>query len=370
MLVVRNDSRTDAEDVKTGFLQPQEVSLHLRPGVSQSFPLIVSLPADQLEVKMDLSTAGVNITIRSTTKGNPHLFQVDVEAAQCPSKSDQNETGPWSVLIAPRGVSLSVKLEITLVCQCNCTGSCEEDSPDCSGHGALVCGRCECDEPYVGHHCQINSDSLLLQDESLCRSGPDAPVCGGRGQCVAGSCECDAREDPTEAYSGQYCECSNFDCPRHNNRLCGGNGRCECGSCLCHPDWTGEACSCSADTASCLATNQMLCHGRGFCVCGTCRCSPPYSGLTCEDCPSCPSSCQSHAACVECHVFGTGAKTNTCDAECGRLTVKVVETKEELPTETEKLCKMRSHADSCFFYYTVSSLPSGGQSTVARVKEC
>lgn len=55
----------------------------------------------------------------------------------------------------------------------------------------------------------------------------------------------------------------------------------------------------------------------------------------------------------------------SCDRDCGHLALKMVETKEELQG---RLCKLRTSDDFCFFYY--SSLPSSGQLTVARAKEC
>ncbi|XP_071327115.1 integrin beta-1-like [Trachinotus anak] len=292
--VVKNDSSTEPADAKTLFLQPQVLSLRLRPGVSQSFPLIFTMLTDQpvSELTMDTSNvpAGVNITFGSATIGNPLVVQVNVEAALCPSKSNhsnQNRTGPWSVHITPRGYSQSVKLEITLECQCDCTRNREENSPACSGQGALVCGRCECYEPYIGQLCQRNIDSFSSPNEDVCRSGPNAPVCSGRGQCVGGFCECVMRANPEERYSGQYCECSNFDCSYSNNRICGGHGKCECGQCICENDWTGEDCACSLETASCMATNQQLCNGKGMCLCGICQCEPMYRGPTCEKCPFC-----------------------------------------------------------------------------------
>lgn len=54
-------------------------------------------------------------------------------------------------------------------------------------------------------------------DDSRCRAGPDSPVCSDNGVCVDGFCECRAREIPQERYSGQFCECSNFNCPRQGN---------------------------------------------------------------------------------------------------------------------------------------------------------
>lgn len=204
---------------------------------------------------------------------------MNVEAAQCPSGSDDsnqmhNRTGPWSVHITPRGFSQSVKLEIHLECeyhlritlqtlhsqkakhenngpfiaplkaglcnieessmthwsnsthpslflwlgQCDCTRNRQENSDDCSGHGALVCGQCECYEAYAGQRCQRTTDFFMSSNEDSCRSGPNAAVCSNRGICVEGVCECETRENPEEIYSGSYCECNNFECPYWNNR--------------------------------------------------------------------------------------------------------------------------------------------------------
>ncbi|XP_051263847.1 integrin beta-1-like [Dicentrarchus labrax] len=376
--VVRNDSSSEPVSPEAVFLQPQEFSLRLRPGVRQSFPLTITMPTGQHTAELAMDTtpvpAGVNVTFISSVNGNLLVVQVNVEAARCPSESDdssqmQNRTGPWSVHITPRGFSQSVKLEITLECQCDCTRNREENSLGCSGRGALVCGQCECNKPYFGQQCQRDTDLFFSSNEDACRSGPNAPVCNGRGKCVEGFCECENRVNPTERYTGQFCECSNFDCPYHNDRICGGHGRCECGDCLCDDDWTGEDCSCSMETASCMANNQKLCNDRGMCQCGICVCEPPYTGPTCEDCPVCQGPCQQHAECVECRAFGTGAKKDRCDQECGYLIVTMVETKQDVP-QTTAFCKMRSRDDSCVFYYTFSNLPSEGRSTVVRTKEC
>ncbi|XP_053289414.1 integrin beta-1 [Pleuronectes platessa] len=301
--VVKNESNTEPADAKTLFLQPQEFSVRLRPGVSQTFPLTITMPTDQSvpELTTDLTNvpAGVNITLSRVMTGHP-LF-VTVEAAQCPSKSDdsnQNSTGPWFVHITPRGFSLGVKLEISLDCQCDCSRSREESSVACSGHGALMCGQCECYDSYTGPNCQRDKESSFSRNEDSCRSGRKAPVCSGRGECVDGYCECEERANPQQRYSGRYCECSNFDCPYANAKMCGGHGTCECGHCLCDDDWTGEDCSCSMETASCMATNQQLCNGRGMCQCGKCKCEPPYTGPTCESCPHCQNTCQAaHGVC-------------------------------------------------------------------------
>lgn len=79
-LVILNFCRTDIADAKTIFLQPQELAIHLRPGVSQSFPLSISMPSDHPTTDLTLDTsnvpAGLNITFSSITTGNPLLMQV------------------------------------------------------------------------------------------------------------------------------------------------------------------------------------------------------------------------------------------------------------------------------------------------------
>ncbi|XP_078789599.1 putative integrin beta-like protein C05D9.3 [Oryzias latipes] len=283
MQVAKNESRKDSADSTPLFLQPQEFSIQLRPGVPQSFPLNIFMPTDQpTDLTLDISDVpdGVNITLNSAAKGNPRLVQVHVEAAQC-GISPHNRTGPWSVLITPRGSSLSVKLEISLLCTCSCTENPEENSRFCSNAGALICGRCHCYDSYSGEVCNMQEDPDF-SEEALCRSAADAPVCSGRGTCISGYCECNRRENPKERYSGRFCECDNFNCPYHNGRICGGHGKCVCGQCQCEVNWLGDDCSCSSEMTSCMGENQDICSGKGLCQCGTCECNPPFRGPTCE----------------------------------------------------------------------------------------
>lgn len=60
-----------------------------------------------------------------------------------------------------------------------------------------------------------------------------------------------------------------------------------------------------------------------------------------------------------------------CEKECGHLNVTMVETKDDMPEPgmTTVHCKMMSY-DDCFFYYTFSHTPSGGQLAVVRTQEC
>eukprot|EP00066_Takifugu_rubripes_P014540 XP_011603806.1 PREDICTED: integrin beta-1-like isoform X2 [Takifugu rubripes] len=369
--VARNDSSVEPVNADSLFLQPQELSVQLRPGVRQSFFITITRPSNQhiRDLTMDASPlpVGVNITFNNIANRSPTV----VEATGCLREKDNsnqmhNRTGPWSVQLTPRGYSLGVKLEISLECQCECTKTRQESSLDCSGHGALVCGRCECDEPYAGQRCHSNLDSSS-QNEDACRPGPNEPVCSNRGRCVEGFCECAQRENPDEKYSGRYCECANFDCPYWNGRVCGGRGQCMCGQCLCDDGWTDDDCACSMDTAACMTSNGMLCNGKGTCQCGICKCEPPYAGPTCETCPFCQGPCLRYSACAECQAFGTGAAKDRCERECSSVTVTMVETRHDL---AEQLCKMRSRDDMCSFYFSYSRTASGPQLTVARAKDC
>lgn len=78
--VIRNDSSTGSADTEALLLQPQELTLRLRPGVSQSFPLTITMPTDEPipEISMNTSPvpAGVNITFGSIINGNLLIVRV------------------------------------------------------------------------------------------------------------------------------------------------------------------------------------------------------------------------------------------------------------------------------------------------------
>ena len=74
---------------------------------------------------------------------------------------------------------------------------------------------------------------------------------------------------------GDYCECDNFSCERHDGLLCSGpnNGICDCGVCKCKPEWTGPNCACKKSNETCYDPKTgVLCNGHGVCECGKCKC--------------------------------------------------------------------------------------------------
>ncbi|GLD62327.1 N-acetylglucosamine-1-phosphodiester alpha-N-acetylglucosaminidase-like protein, partial [Lates japonicus] len=100
---------------------------------------------------------------------------------------------------------------------------------DCSGHGACVDGRCQCQEGWQGAAC----DALVCQP----------PACGSHGVCTAGGCVCDA------GWRGKNC------------------------SQECLPGFYGVGCN-----QTCACVNGGSCdpvHGR-------CSCAPGFRGNTCE----------------------------------------------------------------------------------------
>lgn len=72
--------RNDPADGSPLFLQPQELSLVLRPGVSQVFSLTITTSTDQPVKDLMMETTavpeGVNIPFSSISTENPIVFEV------------------------------------------------------------------------------------------------------------------------------------------------------------------------------------------------------------------------------------------------------------------------------------------------------
>uniref|UniRef100_A0A8C5HA05 Integrin beta n=1 Tax=Gouania willdenowi TaxID=441366 RepID=A0A8C5HA05_GOUWI len=260
------------------------------------------------------------------------MFTISVTSKGCP-KQGKSET----VKIKPLGFTEEVEIILNFICDCECHSEGEESSDICHfGNGTYECGACKCNEGRVGRLCECSSNDVATEDmDRTCRKDNSTDICSNNGDCVCGTCECKKRENPDERYSGQYCDCDNFNCDRSGNQLCGGHGRCDCKVCDCDPMWSGNACDCSLDNSTCMASNKQICNGRGVCECGTCSCTnPKFQGPTCETCPTCPGVCAEHKDCVQCRV----------------------KTRDKLPQPNDASypvmhCKERD-ANDCWFYYT------------------
>ncbi|KAK9738725.1 Myb/SANT-like DNA-binding domain [Popillia japonica] len=86
---------------------------------------------------------------------------------------------------------------------------------------------------------------------------------------------------------GEYCECDDFSCDRHEGLICGGpdHGTCECGV---------------------YVVDGEICSGRG---------------RFCEKCPTCADRCKEFKDCVQCQVFENGSiKKEDCLSNCTKFT--------------------------------------------------
>uniref|UniRef100_A0A3Q4H7K1 Integrin beta n=1 Tax=Neolamprologus brichardi TaxID=32507 RepID=A0A3Q4H7K1_NEOBR len=270
--------------------------------------------------------------------GDEVNFNITVTSKGCP-----NEGKSETIKIKPLGFTEEVEIILNFICDCQCQNNdVVKKSEKCSLNGTFECGACRCFEGRVGRNCECSSNDMATDDmDHNCRKNNNTDICSNNGECVCGTCECKKRPNPEERYSGQFCECDNFNCDRSGNKLCGGNGRCVCRECICDPMWSGRACDCSLDNSTCLATNKQICNGRGRCECGVCKCTDPkFQGPTCETCPTCPGVC----------------KMKTCKEECSYFNLITVKDRNKLPQPNDypypvMHCKERD-ANDCWFYYT------------------
>ncbi|KAL0268505.1 UNVERIFIED_CONTAM: hypothetical protein PYX00_010424 [Menopon gallinae] len=288
-------------------------------------------------------------------------FSAEIEVTACPA--DRNE---WkqTFKIYPVGIQEYLVVDLEMQCECPCENPSSSDyepySSYCSGHGTYKCGICECDSTHFGRKCECDAENTNGDKDLHAGCRPDNFTlfdCSGRGTCVCGVCECQTRADPSEVYSGQFCECDNFSCDRNNGILCSGpdHGTCVCGKCQCNAGWTGDACDCRASNETCIPPEGgEICSGKGECECGVCRCKEEeegrYSGRYCEKCPTCPGRCLEFKDCVQCLVYRKGPLTpDECATNCSfiPMTAKVIEANEE---KDESVCAYYDE-DECRFSF-------------------
>ncbi|XP_003375399.1 putative integrin beta-5 [Trichinella spiralis] len=310
-------------------LQPQQVSLAIKPGETVSFSLrywhqdrdtrdiyVLNSETDSLGVSIEYEAECRGIVqpgnhCSSVSQSDTVMFNVSVRLKECRS------SGGSVISVGIGGVREVVALYINPICSCDCErlNSQVHISPQCENRGSLVCGACVCLPGSAGSQCECNVASGTVSAIELlnqCRQSPSDPPCSGRGQCHCGSCTCDS----PEIYSGKYCQCDDTSCPSSGTELCSGtlyrhiyiiclsslllvycalgHGRCECGICKCESGWSGSACDCPTDDMHCIAKNGLVCAGHGSCECGECVCRDKYSGPTCEHCADCDDEFSEH----------------------------------------------------------------------------
>lgn len=286
-------------------------------------------------------------------------FQAEIEVTACPPDRSQ-----WkqSFRIYPVGINESLTIDLEMQCDCPCetpgNAGYKENSPLCSGFGTLKCGICDCDGRHFGRKCECDAENTLGHDIKGCKPSDNSTVeCSGRGTCFCNQCVCDPRPNQDEKITGQYCECDNFSCDRHNGVLCSGpdQGTCDCGKCVCKTGWTGPACDCRSSNDTCIPPGGgPVCSDKGVCECGVCKCIETeegrYSGKYCEKCPTCPGRCLEFKDCIQCQVYKTGPlSAEECAKNC-TITPTLVKKVEANEDKDENLCAYFDE-EGCKFEY-------------------
>ncbi|CAJ0578916.1 unnamed protein product, partial [Mesorhabditis spiculigera] len=336
---------------------------------------------DNVNASDGLRTSYRSLCLGGTTMQDTHVcegirvgdevkFEVTLEAVRCVDKRD------FILRIGPSGLDDSLIVNVHVLCDCDCENpeKIVRKAVECNG-GDMICGVCRCKPGYVGRHCECNRPGMSTAAlNEKCKRTNESAICEGRGVCNCGRCECNPRTNPEEQISGEFCECDNFNCPRHDRKICAGHGQCNCGECICEPGWTGRACECPISTDSCLAANGKICNGKGECICGRCRCldtddGKRYSGAKCELCPTCPTKCIEYKPCVMCQTWQTGPYNASKCEDCP-FKVEIVE---ELPKINESTpCQFVDPADDCTFYflYVFDETADSAKVWVKRRKDC
>ncbi|XP_035998391.1 integrin beta-4 isoform X4 [Fundulus heteroclitus] len=272
------------------------------------------------------------------------------ETHVCNMNPDDTE-GTIKVKPTTFGVGVNVKASILCpTCDCEKTGF--PKAQRCHYNGKLVCGKCQCDDGWLGTFCNCSKTSDLNKDQCI---GPNmTKPCSGRGDCQAcGSCVC---HNP-EQFEGPYCQYDKTQCPRFSGILCNDRGSCVMGRCACSEGWEGAACECSKSNDTCLDTKGNICGGRGECKCGSCKCPDSEIEMTSTCEPNFQfqlGACEVTRSCVQCQAWKTGEKKNK--EECDQCPFKIVMV-DKLKERKDVLdsCSFRDEDDDCSYQYTVET---------------
>uniref|UniRef100_A0A8C7R7H8 Integrin beta n=1 Tax=Oncorhynchus mykiss TaxID=8022 RepID=A0A8C7R7H8_ONCMY len=246
--------------------------------------------------------------------------------------------------VKPTTFSTALNINAEVLCK---TCDCEKV---CTGHGDLVCGKCKCNDGWLGPFCNCSASASTDPGTSCRGPGVEEP-CSGRGDCLCGACVC----YNTDQYEGSLCQFDKSQCQRYGGFLCNDRGRCFMGQCACAEGWEGPACECPMSNQTCLDTKGGVCNGRGVCKCGRCECQDSGLAMT----PTCEANfqaqlgmCEDKRSCVQCQAWKTGEKKDSdqCD-QCQFKVVMVEELKEN--KEVIEACSFRDEDDDCTYHYTV-----------------
>ncbi|XP_005166847.1 integrin beta-4 isoform X3 [Danio rerio] len=252
--------------------------------------------------------------------------------------------------VKPTTFSSAFKINAEVLCPtCDCEKTPVKNAVRCTGHGDLVCGKCQCYAGWLGPLCNCSAGAST--DSVMCIERGKTEPCSGRGDCMCGTCVC---YNPNQ-FEGPYCQFDKSQCQRFGGFLCNERGSCSMGRCVCSPGWSGEACECPTSNDSCRDSKGGICNDRGVCKCGRCECE--HSGLPLS--PTCEANfqqqvgmCEAKRSCVQCQAWSTGErKGRKCD-ECPFKIVRVDELEED--KNVIETCSFRDEDDDCTYHYNVN----------------
>ncbi|XP_045082644.1 integrin beta-4-like isoform X2 [Coregonus clupeaformis] len=253
--------------------------------------------------------------------------------------------------VKPTTFSTALNINAEVLCKiCDCEKTPFPNAVRCTGHGDLVCGKCQCYDGWLGPFCNCSASASTDAGTSCRGPGVEEP-CSGRGDCLCGTCVC----YNTDQYEGPLCQFDKSQCQRYGGFLCNDRGRCFMGQCACAEGWEGPACECPMSNQTCLDTKGGVCNGRGVCKCGRCKCQDSGLPMT----PTCEANfqaqlgmCEDKRSCVQCQAWKTGEKKggDKCD-QCQFKVTMVDELKEN--KEVIEACSFRDEDDDCTYHYTV-----------------
>ncbi|XP_077973499.1 uncharacterized protein LOC120348632 isoform X2 [Styela clava] len=298
--------------------------------------------------------------LESGTSVNYSLF-LSANRGSC---LEGGECGVGNVVIKTRRYDDRMTVATTVLGAFDCEKNVEKNSSTCFNQGNYFCGICVCATGWTGPRCNVPDVVAAVCPKT------GAKDCSGRGTYVNGRCQCDpAHRHKKGRIFGPCCECD--ECPKRAGRVCSNHGEptikdCSC-SCECHPGWMGPDCSCQMSDLTCKGQDGLTCSGRGECYCGRCVCDETlgYGGPTCNSClVNCPT-CAKFQDCVQCVMYGTGPKNNTCRNDCTEkeFTIQVVDT-ESIDTDSAKesgheMCAALDESNNCKFYFKYKKLADG-----------
>ncbi|XP_063692684.1 integrin beta pat-3-like isoform X5 [Bolinopsis microptera] len=306
-------------------------------------------------------------------------FSIVVKVAECLSEEEANS---YNFNIEVPGIA-TIPISIDMICECPCEkdeDNIDKGSDKCNSAGDLICGACQCHAESYGKNCECNQTKDKSKDK--CINPVSGAICGGdnNGKCICGQCECIQPSRDNYQRWGEFCECSNYECPRNeDNQICSNNGYCFCGDCDCNktangtpkqttdPQFTGKDCGCPVSKEGCIHPETGIeCSGstNGECVCGECQCKPDHYGKYCDICQNCgPLNCTLYLDCVECVYekfddrFFYQDKEAWRNCECDKSTVlSSDETVDTTKLGRHKQCEPIPYDDNCnliyFLHYT------------------